>query len=343
MRYLKSSIAILILALVLFTHINNAYSMPRFTLEDAIEKAIENSPEIKLLDFKIERTMLEIKESTFDKKNTELVEKQSKQKIMVLENQKSDVIDEITYEVSEKYYNIIILEKTLTFVNKDYRYTKSELDNAEINYDTGLLDSLSLEKIKEKLRTKEEAISNTEGDLKRAKVSLLLSMGENLNSNVKISNDISLDTSSTDLSSSEGKLYSNNRSILLAKLNLEVKELEYDALVRISASKDSIKKASLDVEEATIVLEQTKKEMYKELANKYLDVEKYLQELETNETRLNYQQEKFRLNKRKYNEGLITQIELNSIELDMDSAELNYLNSIAKVNLAKLLFRMMLA
>jgi outer membrane protein TolC len=83
--------------------------------------------------------------------------------------------------------------------------------------------------------------------------------------------------------------------------------------------------------------------MYKELANKYLDVEKYLQELETNETRLNYQQEKFRLNKRKYNEGLITQIELNSIELDMDSAELNYLNSIAKVNLAKLLFRMMLA
>jgi hypothetical protein len=37
-----------------------------------------------------------------------------------------------------------------------------------------------------------------------------------------------------------------------------VKELEYDALVRISASKDSIKIASLDVEEATIVLEPDK-------------------------------------------------------------------------------------
>jgi hypothetical protein len=59
------------------------------------KKLLKIVTEIKLLDFKIERTMLEIKESTFDKKNTELVEKQSsKQKIMVLENQKSDVIDE---------------------------------------------------------------------------------------------------------------------------------------------------------------------------------------------------------------------------------------------------------
>lgn len=336
-------IKIITLLLIIILTSSKIYTQTTLSLSlsESLYKALEDNPEIKLINFNIERIKLEIKESTFDKKLTPLVEKQSEYKIMNLENQKQDIIDNIIYEVTLKYNNILILEYNLKYAEKNLEYTELTLKNTEKNYEAGLTDSITLEKAKENVRLKSEVLSNTTGDLKRSMMSLLLSINSNLDSSIRLTDELNLETSFVNLDNSIGELYTENRKIKLAKLNLEVKILEYETLTQISTTKNDIMRAKLDLEEAEIKLEKTKKEVYNDLVNKYLDYEKDLQQYNTAETTLSVSKKKYRMNQNKYDEGLITIGDLNNSELEMDYAYISNLQSISKVNLSKLLFYMM--
>ncbi|MDH4129305.1 MAG: TolC family protein, partial [Spirochaetota bacterium] len=305
-------------------------------MNQAINLSIKKNPDLKLVNLMIKKTELDIEQRFMDIKESELKAKHKKFSIMQLENQREDIIDSVYFDVQNRYYDGVINKNRYEKAKDNLMFMKNYLDENIKNYKMGKIDLISYKQIEEEYKQKKEDYILSRGDFKRAVLAFLLSINESLTISVNFTDSISQDTKSINFTTAESNLLNNNRNISLARLNYQIKKLEYNLLDKKIMSKNEIEKAKFDLDEAKIKLEQEIRKQKVELWSRYLLIKEQEAKLITIGKRLNRANTSYQLNESKYQQGYIPKHKLDQSSMEYNNLFILHLTVIKAYNLAKL-------
>ncbi len=335
MKRLLVAILMLLCSGHLIAYDNDSIS---FSLNDSIYRALKRNPQLKLIDLKIKKTKLDIDQKYSDVKDTDLKRKRLEYDLLMLENQKMDIIDTVHYDVEDKYYSCLVAKERNKIADEDFKYTKSYYQESLKNYKEGKIDQITFEQVREQYKQKEEEVFLSRSEYRRAVLAFLLAVDESLGMTVRFKDSLRENHKLIRFKTARKNFIYTNRNILLKRLNYEVRVLEEDLIDEEIMSKNEIRRARFNLNEANTELEYEIRKQKVELVTLYLLVKEGEAQLTVAEQRLYRSKKAYDVAETRYRQGYIAKNVRDNLLIAHKQQYFNYLQTIKMFNLAKIRF-----
>lgn len=306
------------------------------SLSQSINQALNKNPELKIVRLQTRKTELDILQEFIDIKDTDLKRKRKGKSLLELENKEKDIIDTVTYNVTERYYNTIISFKELKLAEEDLKITRDYLYETKKNFNDGKTDESNLEEVKELYKSKEEAIILKQSSYEQNKLLFMLSIHEPFESQIYLVDNISENIRISRYTSLRTSLLVDNRAIRLARLNNALKTLEYELVDEDVDSKNTILQAEYDMREAELNLNYEIRKQEVEMWTRYLKIKEVKANIKTLKKKMSRLKDEQINSQLKYSKGYINKYQLDQSYINYKNAEMSYYKAIKNLNLATL-------
>lgn len=267
-------------------------------------------------------------------------------------NNKTIDLDEATVKVNtyNLYYELVKKNMDLELSEKSYQIELKNFNNTKAKYEQGLI-SKNEYTIAE--YTRDNALAKLE-DAKLARKKALMDFNKLLKNNfddeVKTSNNDLKYTNlnKVDLGKAIEKALKNRIDVFKLNEEVKLKQIEFDAVSKYynpkDKGKDSIevdyKEADLNLQEAKLNLENKTTDIEYEIRTGYNNLLIMLDTIEINKRDILHKQISYEIAKLKYSLKMITELELETAQIEHEKAKVQLNSSIADYIVAKYKFDM---
>ncbi|MDH5682462.1 MAG: TolC family protein [Spirochaetota bacterium] len=318
------------------TQARNANGSRFLSLREALDISVRRNPSLKLMDIKIQKAKLDIEQQFIDVQESELMVKQKKLALLAWQNQRQTIMNNVKLDVHNKYYQCVIAVIRLSIAKEDLKYAGEYLEDSKKNYREGKIHKVQLRQIEEIFKQKEEEEIMSRGELRRAKLALLLSINERLGARIAVAESIGENIRELRLKDIRRRVLTNNRNIRAARLKYSIKKMESSLVDESLMSKNDIRKARYDLDEAAIELEEEIRQQNVEAVSRYLIVRDMEARMITAEKRLKRARLGYLLASKRYRDGYINKQIYHNSDMDYKRMRLTHETMVQNYNIAKL-------
>ena len=160
------------------------------SLREALDISLKRNTSLKLINIKIKKAKLDIEQQFIDVSKTRLMVKRKKLALLSWKNQQKTIIQNVSLDVHNKYYQCVIAGIRLNIAKEDLLYAEELLKESRQNFKDGKIHKIQLRQMEEMYKQKEEEKIMSRGELKRAKLALLLSINERLGARIRVGDNV---------------------------------------------------------------------------------------------------------------------------------------------------------
>ncbi len=323
------------------------------SLEDAINMAIEKSPRVEASVAAITSASLSLEVATETKKDFDKMEKYVKVPVKVSDGlevgylkhgyytQASEVAVElktleraqveasVRYEVTEKYYNVKLMEKLVDIARTGLKIAEDNRDVVKKNYELGYVSNLEVKNVDNAVLKAQHSLESYERNLEIATESLEISlMIENENYILSLTDEIILPQMPQSYEEKIEGAMGTRYDVTALKKAYELSERYFDITsYYVGDSTAMYHSAYSDYLNSKYTYENTSKLIKLSLINEYNSIVAARDNITSCENDLEIKNIEYESAKIKYEMGLITNLELTAVMAELDSAKVQLENA----------------
>lgn len=323
------------------------------SLEDAISMALENNPQLEACDAAIKSSELSYELAKDAKKDIEQIEKYTKIAVNVSEGldvgylkhgyyldaaqvgmelesmEKEQVMATISYNVTEKYYNVKLMEKLVEIAKTGLGIAMENQSVVKKNFELGYVSQLEVTNVDNAVLKAEHSLESYKRNLELAIKSLKISlMIEDEDYTLVLTDDIAIPPLPE-------KVDEKIENAIDSRYDCTALKKSYDLAARyfeitdyyVGASTAMYHSAYSSNLSAKYTYENTVKLIMLGLESQYASIISAKANIESCENDLAIKEIEYESAKIKYEMGLITNLELTSIMAELDSARVQLENA----------------
>ncbi|MBO8173604.1 MAG: TolC family protein [Bacillaceae bacterium] len=316
----------------------------QLTLDEALNMAYENN--FDLQKAALQQEIADIRDDQMDKvrdlDDKLLTDLESKRQKYVTAKQAElgvDIADlsleytrlNTSFQVKNAFYQVILKQEELQKTELLKRQVTSQVEAAEKQYELGLISKLQLEQLKSQLEKVNLQLEQVKNESKQSKQELNLLIGQKLDQALHIEQQLEEPEKLKDLTVEE--LYQmaleHRPDVLQSQIDRDIKKINYDVtagyypaeiVYEHRLAKNEYQIAELEWQQKQ---KQTRIEVEKALDGYHLA----MQSLNIAKQDLQLAEKMYQVAQTKYDQGLISQLDLLNEETSYHDAKINYLNS----------------
>lgn len=328
-------------------------SVLELSLEDAINMALEKSPRVEAADAAITSAQLNLEVARDSKKEFDSMSKyvsvavnvsdglelgylkhgyytEAAQVGLELETiEKEQVLASIKYEVTEKYYNVKLMERLVEIARTGLQIAQDNSDVVKKNYELGYVSQLEVKNVDNAVLKAQHSVESYERNLDIAKESFKISlMIENDERELVLTDEISLPEMPENTDEKINGAMETRYDVTALKKAAALSE-RYFTITNyyVGASTAMYYSAYSDYLSSKYTYENSSKLIKLSLVNEYNSMVTAYDNVESCENELEIKNVEYESAKIKYEMGMITNLELTSIMAELDSAKVQLENA----------------
>ncbi|MBZ4687959.1 MAG: outer membrane protein TolC [Clostridiales bacterium] len=330
-----------------------------FTLDEAIEYGLKNSPEIKKLeiDEKIAEVNLKSAKSgaskskdARDKYSTgtswETLQVEMVNPVLQEANYKIQekslrhMRDALKLQIEKKYYDVIYAKKSLENSQESLDRANEELRLAEVKYEVGNIAKIGVKQAEAQAASKQASYIAAKNKYQNEIMAFNKLLGLPLDAKINLISGLELKGEDINLEAAISEAIEKDISVFSKREMLKVAEVSLEAAKKIYSPKvNTYKQMLYELEKSKIDLQEQEKELKMTIKETYLSLKALEGQYEALEKAVDAASEGYRLTKISYEVGIATQVELMQRAEELHQAETNLLNVLYNYNVLKAQFQ----
>ncbi len=326
------------------------------SLEEAIELAMQNNPDMEIDGLAVEKAEEEYKlarDQARDLKNdmvttyelglAKWVNPKAKEVALILEEKKRDVGEKkLKLDVEKAYYDVLKAEKGLEIERAGLTYMQDQLKIAETAYKVGTKAKLDVTTAEAAVAGYQASVTRAENTYRTSVMELNRITGLDLDTPLKLTSKFAVEKAgeSINLEETINQALEDNIDILAAKKTLELNEVQYEVAkkfyVRGVTAYDT---AEIDKQSAEATVRKQDLNTRASVRKSYLTLFSLEKMIDWQTKEVEKAKENARVLMLKYEAGLATSLDARNAAIDLEKAEQNLSNSIYDYNLTKSQFK----
>ncbi len=322
------------------------------TLEEAIDMAMTDNPQLIACNAKKEDTAIQLKAQKETKSQySELtsIPISTSYELVYIKNgyyvhtyEKSlELVDyeyrqieaEIAYKVTEKYYNVKNCEKLVEIAQNSYNLVQNNYDNAKLSYELGLISKADLDSANVGLMQAKFTVDSYKNNLDIAVEDFKIALRKNNeNCDFVLTSQIAVEDFETNLTEDLFNAENSRYDIKALKVNCDLAKEYLDLTLDAFVSKNSAAQYSYITAEYNYT--NNKSLILLGIKSSYNNIAATKNNVSLAEATLNLKKNAYNIAKVQFDQGLITNTELLSSLNDVNTSEIEYENSRLKYKLA---------
>lgn len=339
----------------------------RFTLEEAIDYALENNDSLKNLDLQTEimqnqydqleyrlKRQFDVKDidkiqdskayemgiSTYDAARGVLIApKELRNALDTLKNTKLQAQEGIKLAVEKAYYTVLEDQQNLDVLNKSLELAKKAYNVAKVQFDNGMITKDQLLQAEIRVSGVEMQIGQAQNTLEKDMLSLKRQLGLPLKSGLKLETVFKVpDISDIDVEAGVESALKNRMEVLEAKKDLDIKQQDFELIKSYYPDITfQYKSGLLSLNNSRFALQTAEQDVELDVRQNYLDLMSASQALPVLQMNIEKSQESLRLAQLRFENGLGTVIDvLNAqntlLQNQLDQVKTQHMLNLAKIN-----------
>lgn len=300
-----------------------------------IDRAVNNNLELKKLKSELDNKKLDLKKKFRYLKESKFKDIKKKVNYTELENLLKDKLFSIKSSVRNNYYNIIILRRLVMASKKNLFHENEYIKSQKKNFLDGKISKSQFQNLNKKYIEKKMNYSSHLMNYTNAKRAFLFELNFNIDYPISVEHSIELIKDQFNFEKDRIRLIKVNRNIRMLKIVFDLKNIFYNLLNKKIESKDSIQKAKKELNQAKFLLNIMIRNQERLLLATHLNIRRLRLDFLTKKQEQEYYYLLYMEAIKKYDEGKISKYQKSQQEYIKELSEVNYLKSIAKLNIEK--------
>lgn len=335
------------------------------SLEDAIASAIDGNPQIEAADAKIKSAELSLEVTNLTQKDFNQLNKEytiavdvsnamdtaylkhgyypvaAQTAIDLAKLEKEKIEASIAYDVTEKYFNLKLLEKLLNIAEASYELTKENADVVKKQFELGYVSNLEVQNVEAAVESAQFTIEGYKRNLLLATDSLKIAIQqEEVTLPYELTDDIPMPEMPENLDEAVSAAMETRYDVTALKKALDLQSMYFDiTALYVNDKTAKYHQAYSDYVSAKYTYENSAKMIALSIRSEYMNILSAKESIQTAESALAVKQIEYDSGKIKYEMGVITNIELTKIMTELESckvqlenANLSYMLAVEKYN-----------
>ncbi|TZE82906.1 TolC family protein [Calorimonas adulescens] len=337
-----------------------------FTLEEAIDYALQNNDSLKNMDLQIEimqnqydqveyrlKRQFDVKDlndipdskaykmgvSTYDADRQVLIApKELKNGIDTLENTKKQLEEAIKLSVEQAYYKVLEDEQNLDVLNTSLELAQKAQSIAKVQFDKGMITEDQLLQAEIGVSGVNMQIDQAKATLEKDMLNLKRQLGLPLKSELKLETVFKVpDISGIDVEEGVESALKNRMEILEAKKDLDIKQQDFELIKKYySDITFQYKSGLLNLNTSQEKLKSAEQDVELDVRSKYLDMKSASSALPVLQMNVEKAQESLRLAQLRFENGLGTIVDVLNAQNTLLQNQLDLVKTQHGLNLAKI-------
>ena len=344
-----------LLTILLFAKVNVFASEITLGLDKAIEMAKKDNPQLISADVKIQDAQRQLDEAKKDQRNTKgairlpemfslvAVKKgyyveQAKIGLQLAKTERQKAENNISYEVTQKYYSLKLSEELLKSARDTYNLTVQNKNAVDKQYEVGLVSALDVQSASYAVNQSKAMVSKYERNMDIARKSLLVSLQiDDENTNPVLTDGIEYEEFTADVKADIKKAMENRMDIYSLKANSEQAKRYLDITMVLGYKSSEYSAAKQSLSQAEYNYKNTMKLMGISINSFYNDILNAKDSVLLAEENLLLKQKEYETSEAQYSIGMITNSQLLSVlssvtnaKIELENAKLTYKLAVKK-------------
>lgn len=331
---------------------NDVTEEKTFSLEEAIDYALKNSPLIAISDTGIKKAKVSMSEANSAYKKAEDADDVSLQNHLtkygyykrsaqmaekIAEYEKAQTVETIKYTVENNYFTLLNAQENLDIQSSILNLAKENMDIANLKYDLGTISEMDLLSFKTSLVQAEVDLKSAQRALKYAQMNFNKALTLPLKTKVKLTDTIHIKApKNVDIEEKVAEALENRMEIISAKEQYEVDKLYFKIIAKWYTSNtykyQSTKKAA---ESSEYTLNNASQNVEISVRKAYMDMLNAYESLDVLAQTENQLEKAYDITKTKYKKGMGTNTEMLEALNKLREIKLSKAKAQLKYNLAK--------
>ncbi|MFN3698590.1 MAG: TolC family protein [Dictyoglomus sp.] len=324
---MKIKILIVLFVIISLWGIGYSQNQKVFTFDEAFNIALQNNKDLLSAKISLDNAGLEYENKKKDPTTLTLALKQAelnyKLEAVRYENTKLQVMQ----NVRTAYFNVLEAQSQVKLYKKQLEYYSEYLNATKIKFELGNATSVDVQQAEINYYSAQNSLTSAENNLEIAWSQFWQVLGVFPMKDVVLQ-ELELKVFNLDLEKLFDIAQENLSSIVQAKNNVELYEMQVKLYDNDYTPKATLISAKNSLETAKMTLEQTLTSTRLSLAQKIEQVRAALKEVNLQRKNLDLAQENYRIAKIRYDAGLITKLDLINSEVNIIKAENSYYSSL---------------
>jgi len=310
------------------------------TLEQAIERALQVSPELRLAELTVTDKEIALKEAEIaqleGRPASELAAAQFE--LEQAHQGIADAREQVALKVEQQYYQVLRSSEMLEIQKQSFERAQKQFQVTEARYKAGLISRQDYLTAQDQLVKLQDSLKQAEANLELAKLQFKFMLGLPPEEEIVLQDRFPFDPIEVDLEASiqqalaqRSNLQQAQRAVEAAKKQVVLSDNDYTPPVQLQKAKMALERAEITAQQVRelVVVDVTQK--YLALASAQMAVE------ETRRTR-ERATDALRIAEARYDNGLIPLLDLLNAQTALSQAELDAVAAVWDYNLAKAAF-----
>ncbi|MBE3577180.1 MAG: TolC family protein [Limnochordales bacterium] len=310
------------------------------TLQQAIARALEVAPELRLAELDVAEKEIALKEAEIGQLEgrpaSELVAAQYE-----LEKAKQAVLDareSVALKVEQQYYEVLRSTELLDIQQQSLERAKRQFQVTEARYQAGLISRHEYLAAQDQLVVQEHSFRQAQASLELAKLQFKLLLGLPQESEIVLQDRFPFAPLDVDLAESLRQALARRSDLLAARQAVASAERQVALSDNDYTPPVQLQRARMALERAQIAAAQAETRVALEVRQKYLALEQARVAVEESERARERARDALRIAEARYNNGLSPLLELLNAQAALARAELDAVEAVWDYNLAKAAF-----
>jgi outer membrane protein TolC len=310
------------------------------TLEQAIEQALQVSPELRLAELTVTDKEIALKEAEIaqleGRPASELAAAQFE--LEQAHQGIADAREQVALKVEQQYYQVLRSSEMLEIQKQSFERAQKQFQVTEARYKAGLISRQDYLTAQDQLVKLQDSLKQAEANLELAKLQFKFMLGLPPEEEIVLQDRFPFDPIEVDLEASiqqalaqRSNLQQAQRAVEAAKKQVILSDNDYTPPVQLQKAKMALERAEITAQQVRELVVVDVNQKYLALASAQMAVE------ETRRTR-ERATDALRIAEARYDNGLIPLLDLLNAQTALSQAELDAVAAVWDYNLAKAAF-----
>lgn len=310
------------------------------TLEQAIEQALQVSPELRLAELTVTDREIALKEAEIaqleGRPASELAAAQFE--LEQAHQGIADAREQVALKVEQQYYQVLRSSEMLEIQKQSFERAQKQFQVTEARYKAGLISRQDYLTAQDQLVKLQDSLKQAEANLELAKLQFKFMLGLPPEEEIVLQDRFPFDPIEVDLEASiqqalaqRSNLQQAQRAVEAAKKQVILSDNDYTPPVQLQKAKMALERAEITAQQVRELVVVDVNQKYLALASAQMAVE------ETRRTR-ERATDALRIAEARYDNGLIPLLDLLNAQTALSQAELDAVAAVWDYNLAKAAF-----
>lgn len=344
--FVKSGIWLFLLLFVVSGITYGEKRLEEWTLEECINWALKNHPELMINDYDLKESQWELQQTKLEDQQR-IAQKELEQKIEAVNEAVRLVEDkklQIIINVQSNYYQVLRAIQNLKASARQMEWMNTQYQIVQVKYIGGLIPEKDWITMQESVQQMKEDHESACFSLETSQMELNLSMGKGLEADLILpaEEQFSYTIIQLDFEETLASTFKHDLKIKNLREGVEQAKEELELQKRLQVAQIELQKLEHVLVKAEVQLKQAEDQLVIQVRNTYRGIKNQERGIEQSKKKLEQTKKDLHVLQVKYDAGMISLLELLDGQKDLADAETKWIQTIYDYNLGKNSFYQMI-